>query len=69
MGSSHDVHAEECFQVLSDQVQQYQVEGRVVVCGDFNARCGDLKDSNDDRNIVMGDKKSVDPVKNCQVVN
>ena len=43
--------------VLSDQVQQYQVEGKVVVCGDFNTRCGGLKDVDDDMNIVMGDRK------------
>ena len=31
------VDAEERFQLLSEQVQQYQLVGRVVVCGDFNA--------------------------------
>ena len=31
VGSSRDVDTEECFQVLSDQIRQYQVEGRVVV--------------------------------------
>ena len=65
-GSSRDVDAEERFQMLSDQVQKYQSEGRVVVCGDFNARCGGLKDIEDEMNMTMGDRKSVDTVKNYQ---
>ena len=52
VGSSRDVDAEERLQVLSDQVQKYQLEGRVVVCGDFNARCGNLKDLDDDVNVI-----------------
>ena len=50
--------------MLIDQVRQYQVEGRVVVCGDFNAQR--LKNVDNNMNIVMGDRKSVDPVKNGQ---
>ena len=34
------------------------MEGRVVVCGDFNAQCGSLKDADDDMNIVMGERDS-----------
>ena len=52
--------------MLSDQVLKYQLEGRVVVCGDFNARCGGLKDIDDEMNMVIGDRKSVDTVKNYQ---
>ena len=66
VGSSCDADAEECLQVLSDQVQKYQLEGRVVVCGDFNAQCGNLKDLGDDMNVIIGDRKSSDPMKNGQ---
>ena len=43
--SSRDVDIEERFHVLGEQVVNLQVEGQVMVCGDFNARCGELGDS------------------------
>ena len=39
-GSSRDVDTEERFLMLSEQIQSFGLEGRVIVCGDFNARCG-----------------------------
>ena len=30
--------------LLEEQTQKFQAEGQVVLCGDFNARCGDLRD-------------------------
>ena len=45
--SSRDVDIEERVHVLGDQVKQFKMEGQVVVCGDFNARCGGLSCSVD----------------------
>ena len=39
------------------------MEGRVIVCGDFRARCGGLKDLDDDSSMVVSDRKGVDLVK------
>ena len=47
VGSSREVDIEERFQILSEQIQTFQLEGQVIVCGDFNARCGGLKDTGD----------------------
>ena len=43
-GSSREVDIEERFQVLEEQVNRFELEGEIVVCGDFNARCGGLSD-------------------------
>ena len=42
--------------VLTDQIQRYQL-GQVVVCGDFNARCGSLKDLGDYRDVGASDSQ------------
>ena len=44
VGSSRKVDTEERFQVLEEQVNHFKLEGQVVVCGDFNSRCGGLSD-------------------------
>ena len=43
-GSSRDIDIEERFHALREQVNQFKMEGQVVVCDDFNARCGGLSD-------------------------
>ncbi|MDA8001866.1 MAG: endonuclease/exonuclease/phosphatase family protein [Alphaproteobacteria bacterium] len=65
VGSSREVDTEERFQVLTEQIQRFQLEGQVVVCGDFNARCGNLKDHAGDMEWVS-DRIGVDMVKNDQ---
>ena len=65
-GSSRDVDTEECFFMLSEQIQSFGLEGRVIVCGDFNARCGGLEDLDEEMVLVRGDRKSVDSIKNSQ---
>ena len=52
----------ECFLLLEEQTHRSQAEGQVVLCGDFNARCGGLRDL-DDENV---DRCSVDMVNNDQ---
>ena len=39
------------------------MEGRVIVYGDFRARCGGLRDLDDDSSMVVSDRKGVDLVK------
>ena len=65
VGSSRDVDIEECFQILSEQIQTFQLEGQVVVCGDFNARCGGFKDTGDLHERIE-EKVVVDHVVNDQ---
>ena len=38
--SSSGRNAEEKMQLLSEQVEKYTLLGTLIVCGDFNARCG-----------------------------
>ena len=38
------VHAEAFFTDLMTKVYEYQNEGDIIICGDFNARCGDESD-------------------------
>ncbi|MDA8002939.1 MAG: hypothetical protein MPL62_16775, partial [Alphaproteobacteria bacterium] len=47
---------------MEEQIQRFQAEGQVVICGDFNARCGGLRDVDDERE----DRCIVDMVKNEQ---
>ncbi len=42
--SSRDVDVAERLLLLEEQTQKFQAEGQVVLCGDFNARCGGLRD-------------------------
>ena len=56
---------EERFQILCEQMQRFQAEGQVIVCGDFNARCGGLQDV-DDANGVVHERVNIDPVANEQ---
>ena len=65
-GSSRDVDTEERFLMLSEQIQKFGLEGRVLVCGDFNARCGDLEDLSEEMVHLKGSRKSVDSMKNSQ---
>ena len=62
VGSSRDVDVAERFLLLEEQIQRFQAEGQVVICGDFNARCGGLRDVDDERE----DRCIVDMVKNEQ---
>ena len=59
--SSRDIDIEERFHVLGEQVVRFQMEGQVMVCGDFNARCGELGDSEG-----IPSRCCVDIVKNSQ---
>ena len=65
VGSGRDVDIEELFQILCEQMQKFQAEGQIIVCGDFNARCGGLQDV-DDANGVLHGRISIDPVANEQ---
>ncbi len=40
--SSRGGGAEETLQMLAEQVEKFGSLGPLVMCGDFNARCGDL---------------------------
>ena len=65
-GSSRDVDTEERFLMLSEQIQSFGLEGRVVVCGDFNARCGGLENLSEEMVLLRGNRRSVDSMKNSQ---
>ena len=41
---SQDIDIEERYHVLREQLNQFKMEGQVMVCGDFNARCDGLSD-------------------------
>ena len=62
--AGRDVDTDERFLMLSEQIQSFGLEGRVIVCGDFNARCGGLEDLTEEMVLVRGDGKSV--IKNGQ---
>ena len=62
ISSSRDIDVAERLLVLEEQTQRFQTEGRVVLCGDFNARCGGLRDLDDEQ----AGRCSVDMVKNEQ---
>ena len=62
VGLSRDVDGAEHLLVLEEQTKKFQAEGQVVLCGDFNARCGGLRDVDGE----MLDRCSVDMVKNEQ---
>ena len=62
VGSSRDVDVSERLLLLEEQTQKFQAEGQVVLCGDFNARCGGLRDVDGG----MVDRCNVDMVKNEQ---
>ena len=48
VGSSRDVDVAERLLLLEEQTQRFQAEGQVILCGDFNARCGGLTDVYDE---------------------
>ena len=52
----------ECLLLLEEQTQKFQAGEQVVLCGDFNARCGGLRDLDDEMVVWC----SVDMVKNEQ---
>ena len=56
-GSSRDVDTEERFLMLSEQNQSFGLEGRAVVCEDFNARCGGLEDLSEEMDAFEGQQK------------
>ena len=43
-GSSHMVEPHECFDQLLSQIYMFQNNGQYIICGDFNARCGNEAD-------------------------
>ena len=47
---------------IYSKVRRFQLEGQVVVCDDFNARCGGLKDLGEDRDVGISGRVSVDIV-------
>ena len=60
--SSRGQGAEETLQLLSEQVAKFCSQGPLIICGDFNARCGEL---NTDRDGIPP-RKVIDGVKNSQ---
>ena len=40
--SSHGPGLKETFQLLLERVAKLSSLGQVIICGDFNARCGEL---------------------------
>ena len=74
-GSSREVDTEERFQVLEEQVNHFKMEGQVVVCGDFNARCGGMSDMDGELSRCCVDMEKngqgellVDCMKSCGLV-
>ena len=59
--SSSGRNAEEKMQLLSEQVEKSTPLGPLIVCGDFNARCGDVQ-----AGVVVTNCCTVDPGKNHQ---
>ena len=60
--SSWGQGAEETLQLLSEQVAKFCSQGPLIICGDCNARCGEL---NTDRDGIPS-RKVIDVVKNSQ---
>ena len=48
MSSSRGVDVYERLSQLEEQVEKFAGLGTVVICGDFNSRCGCLKDVDGD---------------------
>ena len=74
-GSSREIDIEERFHVLSEQVVQFKAEGQIVVCGDFNARCGGMSDRDGELSRCCVDMEKnvqgellVDCMKSCGLV-
>ena len=59
--SSSGRNAEEKMQLLSEQVEKYMPLGPLILCGDFNARCGDVQAGGEVTTCC-----TVDPEKNHQ---
>ena len=63
--SSHVLNDEDLFDVLYTDILKYNTIGKVIVCGDLNARCGNLLDYSDydfnDVNIVEDVCIAVEP--------
>ena len=60
--SSSGRSAEEKLQLLAEQVEKFGPIGPVIICGDFNARCGDGGEEGGD----VPPRRIVDSVKNHQ---
>ena len=60
--SSREIGVEEVLQSLGEQVAKFCSQGPMIICGDFNARCGRL----DVECEGMPNRKVVDGVKNSQ---
>ena len=60
--SSREVGVEEILQSLGEQVAKFRSHGPMILCGDFNARCGRL----DVECEGMPSRKVIDEVKNSQ---
>ena len=60
--SSRGVSAEDVLQSLAEQVARFRAQGPMILCGDFNARCGSL-DADCER---LPSRKVIDVVKNSQ---
>ena len=60
--SSRGVSAEDVLQSLAEQVARFRAQGPMILCGDFNARCGSL----DADCEGLPSRKVIDVVKNSQ---
>ena len=60
--SSLEIGMEEVLQSLGEQVAKFRSQGPMIICGDFNARCGRL----DVECEGMPNRKVIDGVKNSQ---
>ena len=60
--SSRGVSADELLQLLAEQVAKFHSQGPMILCGDFNARCGRLDAGGEE----LPSRKAIDVVKNSQ---
>ena len=62
-GSNHQVQADVFFEDLLQCCYEYQNEGKLVICGDLNARCGDQADHIEGVDSIPG-RKVMDLIEN-----
>ena len=64
--SGRSVNVEEIYERIGDQILNYKEMGKVILCGDFNGRCGSIQESvvADFGVEIVQERKVVDLVKN-----